>query len=1287
MVERYGEQRGFVGTERYVLERPLGSGGMGAVYQVFDRQREARVALKTLTLARPDVLARFKTEFRALADVVHPNLVTLYDLEYDGRHWFITMELVQGREVLDFLRPVSLVSTSAVPPSPVAFEPTLPSAPRILAEPTIPGPPPAGLDDDTLIPPPESAAVEDGTESTRQMPVIPRPTRLDLQQLRRIFEQLARGLSYLHGAGKLHCDIKPSNVLVTEEGRVVVLDFGLVTELARGGKSRTGSLAGTPAYMAPEQAAARPLDEAADWYAVGVMLYQAITQIRPFTGNPAKILRDKQLMDPRPPSSVAPGIPPELDRLVMALLHRDPARRATGEDVLRWAATGQFDETSGASGASREVPFVGRSAQLGVLADGLERVRAGGAATVMVHGRSGMGKSALVAHFLEQARAGGAIVLEGRCYERESMPYKALDSLVDGLTQHLLSLSPVDAAQTIPADGAALARVFPVLRQLRAIDMESLDPSVAPQELRRRATVALRECLRRLAATAPLVVHIDDLQWGDVDSAPFLVDLLRPPDPPPLLMLFAFRTEEAKQSALIQALRGSEARFWGGGEAAAELELGPLTHPEARDLAAAVLGDAGSATSILVERIARESRGSPFFVELLGLTLARAPAEPTEPVALSLDDVIWSRVLGLSSDARRLLEVAAVAGRPITASVARHAADVTGDELAAIAVLKAQRMLRTTGGKQATAIEPYHDRVRETVVVHLAPESLRRCHLGLARALEATPDVEPETLALHLRGGGDDARARTFAVLAADKASQALAFDRAATFYRMALELSPPAGEVLSLQVRLADALANAGRGAEAAEAFEAAARGSEGLDALELERRAVHQYMIAGRLEEGVAAMRALVEKVGLRLAPSTGAALANTALLRTWIALRGSLRYQERAVSEIAPRELTTIDICYTVSQGLGMVDPMRSADFQARGWLRALKAGEPRRIAIWLSGEAATTALRGAPAEAAARKLLVAMQALKDRLGDPVLEGVYAFTVASCDFLVGRWKPSCVEYERSEEILRTRVREYSWELATAPGYIAVNLFFLGRLRELLRRMPADLASIRERGDRWGQAFLQMGMPNTFWLIADDVEGARGACAEAEASIPKDGFTIQHGWMHHARANIALYAGEAESGWQFVQRDWKAMEKSGLFYVQYTLVEMVHVRARLALLAAARGVDATAALASAKKDARRLRAQKLPWAQAASRLVMAGVERLSGRPERAVALLSEAEAILEAADMALYLEAARWRRGALIGGEEGAALVDQARAAFGLERVRRPERFLDVLAPGFEA
>jgi hypothetical protein len=136
----------------------------------------------------------------------------------------------------------------------------------------------------------------------------------------------------------------------------------------------------------------------------------------------------------------------------------------------------------------------------------------------------------------------------------------------------------------------------------------------------------------------------------------------------------------------------------------------------------------------------------------------------------------------------------------------------------------------------------------------------------------------------------------------------------------------------------------------------------------------------------------------------------------------------------------------------------------------------------------------------------------------------------------------------------------------------------------------------------------------------------------------------------------------------------------------VQYTLVEMVHVRARLALLAAARGVDATAALASAKKDARRLRAQKLPWAQAASRLVMAGVERLSGRPERAVALLSEAEAILEAADMALYLEAARWRRGALIGGEEGAALVDQARAAFGLERVRRPERFLDVLAPGFE-
>jgi hypothetical protein len=1274
----------FRGTERFQLLRCIGRGGMGIVYEALDLSSDTRVALKLLPMVEGELLLRFKNEFRALADLHHPNLVRLGELIATGEQWFFTMELVAGVGFLDYVWRAER-SPEAAPGQ------GTPSAWTAWGTPTSP--------DEQLTRP----QVLDPTNER-----APPPRReLDLHRLRAALAQLCRGLQALHGAGKVHRDIKPPNILVTPEERLVLLDFGLASDQVRE-QTLVGS--GTPSYMAPEQASPGRVGPAADWYSVGVLLYEALTGRRPFDGPAHEILYRKQRVDPPPVRAAAPEVPADLEALCMALLRRAPAARPTGAEILR-RLLGQQDEAlagvpaaapasdgpgheggprlapAGAGPADGPLPgpaLVGREQELEILRGAFEDIRGDTPVVVTVQGESGVGKTVLVRQFTDElAATGGALVLSGRCYERESVPYKAFDGVVDALSRHLARLPRPEVMRLLPERAILLAHVFPVLRRIGALATtpDTAHLGLDPLELRARVFAAARELLGRLARRGPLVILIDDLHWADTDSRLLLSELLRGPDTPPLLLVLTTREAPPLLPAALDVRR---------------LDLPNLAPEAARRLATALLrwgpalgqhppprlvGAAGP--DLDAEAIAVEAGGHPLYIQELA---RHAVAHGRQRAPSRLDDVLGGRVEALEPAARLLVELVATAGAPLAQEVAAEAAGLERAEFVRqVTSLRTAHLLRTRGPRWSDGVEVYHDRVRQAVWQRIDGERRREHQARLARALEGRSD--PATLAMHWREAGNKEKAGHYAALAGDQAASALAFERAADHYQQALSLRPwEVEEARSLRVRLGDALANAGQGAAAGRLFLQTAEGAGPADALELQRRGAEQLLRSGHLDEGLAAVRVALAAAGMKLAATPRRALASLLVERAKLRL-GRVRFRERDPSEVSARDLARIDLCWSLSSGLALTDHVQGALFQARSLRLSLRAGEAYRVARGLAAEAAFAATRGRRGLVQNQRLMATAESIARRLGHPHALGMVALTTGVSCHLLGRFAAEQVHLEEAERLFRDRCTGVTWELDAARQFRLENLVYLGELADLARAVPAALKDAADRGDLYAAATFRTGWTNLAWLAGDDPARARQEALWALERWSHQGFHLQHWYGFFAQLQVELYQGEAEAAERRVAEVWRSLEASLLLRIQHCRVIALHARARVALAVAARRPARRAErLAAAAADARRLRRERMPWAVALANLVDAGAAHLRGRPDDARTSLASAAAGLEATDLRLFATAARHRLGMLRGGEEGGALVASAQAGLAAQEVKNPPRMLDLLAPGFE-
>ncbi|HEX7837896.1 MAG TPA: protein kinase, partial [Kofleriaceae bacterium] len=1165
----------------------LGAGGAGVVYRAFDRQLGREVALKMLRQASGRDLYRFKKEFRALADIVHPNLVTLHELHASDGDWYFTMELIEGVSFIDWVRP-SGETGPARPRSDIAAAP------------------------------------------------------VDHARLRGALVQLVDALIALHRAGKLHRDLKPSNVLVTRSGRLTLLDFGLVAGVAEGDPERLA--VGTPVYMSPEQAADQPLGEASDWYSLGAMLYEALVGRRPFEGDSEQVMTRKQTEQPPSPRQLDSNVPAELSRLCMMLLQPQPAARPTGVAVLEALGAVPSEMTRTIGRSYPPTSFIGRAIETDVLRRALGDARRGGVA-ILVRGRSGIGKTTLIRRFL-RGLGETVFVLEGRCFEREAVPFKMLDGVVDSLTGAIVGLPLLVTEQLVPRDLGSLVRLFPVLRRVPKFSELASGSAVPPdpQEMRRRGFAALRAVLGKLARMRPLVIFVDDAHWGDADSAVFLAELIHGAEPG-MLIIVAHRPEDylgvvaqVRRPAAGNARRGD----------VRELEIVPLSEAEAQTLVSQLAGDAARTTAVVAA-----GGGNP----LILTEMARAP-EVTP--GMRIDDLVRERALKLSPDAQAMLAVSSIAARPLPVEIAAHAAGVIGghDEATQLSVERLAT-LRQVG--DAMILHPAHDHVRNAVLASLDAESRAGWHEALARAFEAVQgpeQLDSQAVVEHWLAAGHPANAGHHAVSAALRNEEAFAFLRAAELYEIALAYGPwDAAGQRDLLRRKAHALQCAGQLDEAAQVYAHAAQLLADGDAIDLERLHIEVLLRRGRLEEALPAAERLLAKVGIRI--PLAARTSRTRLATQWlqVKLRG-LDYVERDASAVPAQQLLTIDVLYSISSSLAFADPALGRVVQSELVRAALDAGEPVRVCLALAQEVCYAAAGGSRNRAVVEAVAARLKSVALRIAYPHIIGLADAAMGIAAHMSGRWSDARGHLEAGLGTLRDHGAGVRWEIDIGDTYWLATLFYLGEWREMARLTQVLLREASDRGDVVAQQGLRTGRCNVAWLLINRPDEAQAQLTIASQTLG-EGFHLPHVQVIVAQVNLDLYTGAAAQASRRLAEAWPSIEQIGVTRLQQPRIELNLLRART-LLADPAQPDRLRAARSLADD---MLKEGASWASGLAHLVRAAVFAWSDDADAALGELVLAEDELSASGMHGLLQVARFRRGALEGGAAGMARAEAAR------------------------
>jgi hypothetical protein len=758
---------------RYRLQEQLGQGGAGIVYKAEDEQLKRIVALKVLTAdggMAADKLARFRSEALSVAQLNHPNIITLYDYAEQGDHPYLVMEYVPGQDLWNL--------DNDYAPNLMPFEVSLPVIDGILA-----------------------------------------------------------ALEYSHAHQVVHRDLKPENVMITPEGQVKVMDFGLARIQGQSRLTQEGLVAGTASYLAPELALGEAGDHRADLYALGVMTYELVTGRLPFSGDDPLSVVSQHIHAPVvPPQRFNANISDELQTIIQKLLAKHAADRyANATDVRRDLALilahyrGEEiqpalpgDEGAPALGLEPSTTqqalldrisrgkMVGRETEMAELKRRWDRVRRGESdmePVLLISGESGIGKTRLLREMQVYAGLRDGVVLQGTAREEDvGTPY----TLFANALRNYVREQPVEVLRR-QTPGFIAAEVVKLAPQLAdKLGYIQPNPSLSAESERARLLEQISKFFLNMAHEQPVLLLLDDLQFADPGSLELLETLARNSVGSSLLIAGAYRdvavgfSNPVNHHIAVLALS----------ELVHRIPLNRLPQEAVQQMLEALLGD--SVSEEFVDSIYDVTEGNPLFVEEVIKSLAidgqiilregHWEQRDTDRLYVpgSIKSVLGGRLKRIKKSTLELLQLAATIGRKFTLELLSEASPyddqvIEGafEEAFLYQLIEMSKIVDRDGDSSHYGVDVHyhfqHAFIRETLYEELRPLRRRILHRRVAAAMEklagSKPTESPAALAGHFIAGAQEEMAVCYLRQAGDIAHQVHAHAEAVDYFSQARQI------------------------------------------------------------------------------------------------------------------------------------------------------------------------------------------------------------------------------------------------------------------------------------------------------------------------------------------------------------------------------------------------------------------------------------------------------------------------------------------------------------------